>query len=197
MPKEAQSSLSKVRVYVARYPTEFMAITSGEPFCTLCSSILSHDKKFSVDKHRQSKKHHKSLMSTSKQQQQPLSIPTASFDWNDYVGKVTTAFLLADTPLYKLSIPDVQALFKYVGQRAPFESACRKRIHNMGKCEVNQIRNILLDKVIFMVIDEADVSGCKHINILVEDIDQPETTYSLHYKILDASPNQQTVMSCC
>ena len=116
--KEAQSSLSKVRVYVACYPTEFMATTCGELFCTLCSTIVSHDKKCSVDKHRQSKKHQKALLSTLKQQQQPLSVPTTSFDWNDYVGKVTTAFLSADILLYKLNNPDLQALFKYIGQRA-------------------------------------------------------------------------------
>ena len=68
MPKEAQSSLSKVRVYVARYSTESMATTRGELY-TLCSTIVSHDKKFSVDKHPQSKKHYKALLSTSKQQQ--------------------------------------------------------------------------------------------------------------------------------
>ena len=194
MPREAQSSLSKARVYVARYPAEFMATNRVEYFCTLCSTIVSHDKKFWVDQHRQSKKHHKAMLSTSKQQQQPLSIPTTNFDWNDYVGKVTTTFLSADIPLYKLNNPDLQALFKDVGQRAPSEYACRKRIDNMGKCEVNRIRSILSDEVIFMVIDEADVSECKYINTLVGEADQLKTTYLLHCKVLDASPNQQTVM---
>ena len=45
-----------------------------------------------------------------------------------------------------------------------------------------------------MVIDEADISGSKYVNILVGDVEQPETTYLLHCKILDASPNQQTVI---
>ena len=45
-----------------------------------------------------------------------------------------------------------------------------------------------------MVIDETDVSGCKYINTLVGDIEQPETTYLLHCKTLDASPNQQSVI---
>ena len=172
-----------------------MATTRGELFCTLFFTIVSHGKKFSVDKHCQSIKHCKPLLSTSKQQQQPLSIPTTSFDWNDYVCKVTTAFLLADIPLYKLNNPDLQALFKCVGQRAPSESACRKRIDNMGKCEVNRIRNILSDKVIFMVIDEADVSGCEYINTLVGDIDQLETTYLLHCKILDTKSTK--CHTCC
>ena len=97
-----------------------------------------HDRKFSVDKHCQSTQHHKALLSTPQQRQQLLSIPTASFDWNDYVGKVTAAFLSADIFLDKLNNSDLQALFKYVGQKAPSESACQKQFDNMGKCEVNQ-----------------------------------------------------------
>ena len=107
---------------------------------------------------------------------------------------MTAAFLSADIPQYKLNNSDLQALFKCVGQKAPSESACQKQINNMGKCEVNQICNILSDKVIFMVIDEADISGSKYVKTLVGDVEQPETTYMLHCKILDASPNQQTVI---
>ena len=77
-------------------PMEFMATVRGELFSTLCFTIVSHDRKFSVDKHCQSTKHHKALLLTLLQRQQLLSIPTASFDWNDYVGKVTAAFLSAD-----------------------------------------------------------------------------------------------------
>ena len=51
MPKKVQSSLSKVRAYEVCYPTEFMAIARGELFCTLCSTIVSHERKFSGDKH--------------------------------------------------------------------------------------------------------------------------------------------------
>ena len=109
--KIAQSSLSKVRSYEVRYRTEFMTTARGELFCTLFSTIVSHDREFSVDKHRQSAKHYKALSAISQQRQQPLSIPTASFDWNDYVRTVTVAFLSADIPLYKLSNSDLQALF--------------------------------------------------------------------------------------
>ena len=45
-----------------------------------------------------------------------------------------------------------------------------------------------------MVIDEVDISGSKYLNILIGDVEQPETTYLLHCKILDALPNQQTVV---
>ena len=113
-----------------------MATVCGELFCTLCSTIVSHDRKFLVDKHCQSTKHHKALLSTPQQRQQLLSIPTASFEWNDYVGKVTAAFLSADIPLYKLNNSDLQALFKYVSQKAPSESACQKKIDNMGNVKL-------------------------------------------------------------
>ena len=192
--KKAQSSFSKVRAYKVHYPTEFMATARGELFCALCSTIVSPERKFSVHKHRQSTKHHKALPSTSQQRQQPLSIPTASFDWNDYVRKVTPAFLLADIPLYKLNNSDLQAFSKYIGQKAPSGSACRKRIDNTGKYQVNPICNILSNKVIFMAINEVDISRSKYVNTLVGDVEQPETTYLLHCKILDASPNQQTVV---
>ena len=45
-----------------------------------------------------------------------------------------------------------------------------------------------------MVIDEADISRSKYVNTLVVDFKQPETTYLLHCKIPDASPNQKTVV---
>ena len=45
-----------------------------------------------------------------------------------------------------------------------------------------------------MVIDEVNISGSKYVNTRVGDVEQPETTYLLHCKILDASPNQQTVL---
>ena len=114
--------------------------------------------------------------------------------WNDYVGKVTAAFLSADIPLYKLHNPDVEALFQYIGQRAPSVSACRKRTDNLASLEIDRICHILSNKVTFMVIDEADISGSKYINTLVGDIKQTETTYLLHCKTLAASSNHQTVL---
>ena len=63
----------------------------------------------------------------------------------------------------------------------------------MGKCEVDRVCEILLDKIIFMVIDESEISGCKYLNTLVGDIEVPETTYLLHCKILCTSSNQQTI----
>ena len=45
-----------------------------------------------------------------------------------------------------------------------------------------------------MVIDGTDISGCKYVNTLVGDTEQPETGYLLHCKILDSSPNQQNAI---
>jgi len=69
---------------------------------------------------------------------------------------------------YHTNNPELQALFNYVGKKSPSESACRKRFGNMGKCELIRICNILSDKFIFMVIDEADISWCKYAKPLSE-----------------------------
>ena len=72
MPKEAKSSLSKVRDFVSRHPKEFMTSARGQLYCTLCAKIVAHDRKSSVDKHRLSAKHQKALSSTVLQRQQPI-----------------------------------------------------------------------------------------------------------------------------
>ena len=64
----------------------------------------------------------------------------------------------------------------------------------MGKCEVDRVWEILLDKINFMVIDESEISGGKYLNTLVGNIEVPETTYLLHSKILCTSPNQLTIV---
>ena len=192
MPKEAKSSLSKIRDFVSRHPKEFMTSARGELYCTLCATIVVHDRKSTVDKHRRSAKHQKALSSTVQQRQQPID--STNIGWDNFVGKVTSAFLSADIPLYKLRNPEMQSLFQFLGRKAPSESACRKRVDDMGKCEVDRVCEILLDKIIFMVIDESEISGCKYLNTLVGNIEVPETTYLLHCKILCTSPNQQTIV---
>ena len=46
-----------------------------------------------------------------------------------------------------------------------------------------------------MVIDEIDILRSKYVNTLVGDVEQLQTTYLLHCKVLNASPNQQTVVN--
>ena len=122
MPKEVKSSLSKVRDFVSRHPKEFMTSARGELYCTLCATIVTHDRKSTVDKHRPSAKHQKALSSTV---QQPID--STFVGWGDYAGKVTSA----DIPLYKLGNPEMQSLFQFLGRKAPSESACRKRVDDM------------------------------------------------------------------
>ena len=106
MPKEAKSFLFKVRDFVSRHPKEFMTSARGELYCTLCATIVAHDRKSSVDKHRLSAKHQNALSSTVQQRQQPIN--STNVGWGGYVGKVTSAFLSADIPLYKLRNPEMQ-----------------------------------------------------------------------------------------
>ena len=108
--------------------------------------------------------------------------------------KLPQHFSPADIPLYKLRNPDMQSLFQFLGRKAPSESACRKRVDDMEKCEVDRVCEILLNRIIFMVIVESEISGCKYLNTLVGNIEVPETTYLMHCKILCTSPNQLTIV---
>ena len=123
MPKEAKSFLSKVRDFVSRHPKEFMTFARGELYCAQCATSVAHDTKSSVD-NRLSAKHQKALLSTVQQRQQPID--STNVGWGDYFGKVASAFLSADIPLYKLRNLEMQSLFQVLGRKAPSEWACRK-----------------------------------------------------------------------
>ena len=114
-----------------------MISARGELYCTLCATIVTHDRKSSVDKHCLSAKYQKALSSTVQQRQQPID--STNVGWGVYVGKVTSAFLSADIPFYKPRNPEMQSLFQFLGRKAPSQSACRKRVDDMGKCEVDQV----------------------------------------------------------
>ena len=101
-----------------------MTSARGELYCTLCATSVAHDRKSSVDKHRLSAKHQKALLSTVQQRQQPID--STNVGWGDYFGKVASAFLSADIPLYKLRNLEMQSLFQVLGRKAPSEWACRK-----------------------------------------------------------------------
>ena len=57
MPKEAASSVAKVRAYAAEFPTELIVTSGNSLFCKLCSAIICQERRSSVLNHRNSTKH--------------------------------------------------------------------------------------------------------------------------------------------
>lgn len=181
MPKIRASHFSKARAYAREFATEFRVNPAGELFCVLCNCNVNCDKRFRVEKHRDTAKHKNCMLSaidtnptTTKLVQQFL--PTTKKDFKE---KIVEAFLAADIPLKKLRHPHIVKLFTDLGQGVPSESACREHVHVLASAETVRVKDSLIDKKIFMVIDESEVDGTKYLNVLVGDVGIPERTYML------------------
>ena len=177
MPKTAISTRAKAQKVMRSYPSEFTLTPSGELFCLHCSTTVSCEKNFLVDKHRETNKHVRKAerstvqSSSTSQKQQFLHVGKC-----DFALDVTKAFLSADIPLWKLRHPAIRRLFTTFGNPLPSEETCRSRIPLLYDEEISRIRMLIEDKPIFLIIDESEVSGCKFMNILVGTLENPKET---------------------
>ena len=75
----------------------------------------------------------------------------------------------------------------------PSESACRRKAAEMGEREIDRVKNLNHEQKIFLVFDESKISGNKCLNMLVELLDGPDTTYLIACKVLPKSPTAQSI----
>ena len=94
MPKQAKSSIVKVRQTCQEYLDEFLVTPAGDLRCNLCDVLVKCDKKFFVESHRKSKQHQGKLETKSKQ-------TFLYFDQVNFTEQVVSSFLAADIPLHK------------------------------------------------------------------------------------------------
>ena len=102
MPKQAKSSITKVRQTCQEYPHEFSATPAGDLRCNLGDVLVKCDKKFFVESHRKSKQHPEKLEAESKSQSRQTFL---HFDQVNFKEQVVSSFLAADIPLHKLNHP--------------------------------------------------------------------------------------------
>ena len=103
MPKVKTSYAHKIQSIVKKVPDELMQSVNNKLYCNLCNCAVSRNERFLVDFHQNMTKHQKALGSRSEDLiPQTLQMFLSSSD-NDFVEKVTKAFLSADIPLYKLN----------------------------------------------------------------------------------------------
>ena len=112
MPKQAKSSIAKVRQTCQEYPDEFSATPAGDLRCNLCDVLVKCDKKFFVESHRKSKQHQGKLETKSKSQTKQTFL---HFDQVNFKEQVVCSFLAADIPLHKLNHPSLKSLFARMG----------------------------------------------------------------------------------
>ena len=186
MPKQAKSSTAKVRQTCQEYPDGFSATPAGDLRCNLCDVLVKCDRKFFVESHRKSKQHQRKLetKSTSQNKQNFLH-----FDQVNFKEQVVSSFLAADIPLHKLNHPSLKSLFARMGKVLPSETAARACVAKLASQNEEQIQELLRDKKIFLIVDEAEVAEQKYFSVLVGSLDAPNQTFLVNCHPLDSGRN--------
>ena len=72
-------------------------------------------------------------------------------------------------------------------QAVPSEttSMCREHIHELAESEQGRIKELLMDKKVFLVVDESEIDKKKYLKVLVGDINVPEKTYLLDCSVVE------------
>ena len=186
MPKQAKSSIAKVRQTCQEYPDEFSATPAGDLQCNLCDVMIKCDKKFFVESHRKSNQHQGKLETKSKSQSKQTFL---HFDQVNFKEQVVSSFLAADIPLHKLNHPSLKSLFAKRGKVLPSQIAARACVSKLASQKEEQIQELLRHKKIFLIVDEAEVAKQKYISVLVGSLDAPNQTFLVDCHPLDSGRN--------
>ena len=146
MPKQAKSSIAKVRQTCQEYPNEFSATPAGDLRCNLCDVLVKCDKKVFVENHRKSKQHQGKLETNSKPQSKQTFL---HFDHVNFKEQVASSILAADIPLHKLNHPSLKSPFARMGKVLPSQVAARACVAKLASQKEEQIQELLRDKKFF------------------------------------------------
>ena len=129
MPKVKTIYAYKIQCVVKELPDEFMESISNQLYCNLCNCVVSCNKRFLVDSHRNTSKHQKALGGRSENLIPQTSQTFLRSSDTDFVEKVTKAFMSADILLYKLNNTDIKNLFPDIGYRLQSETTAISKQH--------------------------------------------------------------------
>ena len=101
---------------------------------------------------------------------------------------MSSLVLAADIPLYKLNHPSLKSLFATMGKVLPSKTAARACVAKLAS-QKEQIQELLHDKKILLIEDEADVAKQKYINELMGSLDAPNLRFLLDCHPLDSGSN--------
>ncbi|MEL7308540.1 MAG: hypothetical protein AAGK05_12180, partial [Pseudomonadota bacterium] len=192
MPKTAKSLRSKATDCVRAYPQEFSVTPAGELFCQRCCTTVQCDKMYFIDKHRATAKHNRARTgSTSTSSVQEFIHGEGA---HDFARDVAKAFLSADIPLWKLRNAELRRLFSNIGHPLPSEETCRTRIPKLYEEEILRVRAHVKEKPMFLIVDEADMSGQKFVNVLVGILEKPGETFLCECLPLTKSPDSGEIV---
>ena len=186
MPKQAKSSIGKLRQTCQEYPDEFSATPAGDLRCNLCDVLVKCDKKFFVESHRKSKQDQGKLETKSKCQSKQTFL---HFDQVNFKEQIVSSFLATDIPLHKLNHPSLKSLFARMEKVLPSVTAVRACVAKLAFLKEEQIQELLRDKNLFLIVYESEVAKQKYISVLVGSLDAPNQTFLVNCHPLDSGRN--------
>ena len=139
-----------------------------------------------MESHRKTKQHQGKLETKSKSQNKQTFL---HFDQVNFKEQVVSSFLAADIPLHKLNHPSLKSLFARMGKVLPSETAARACVAKLASQKDEQIQELLRDKKIFLIVNEAEVAKQKYISVLVGSLDAPDQTFLVNCHPLDSGRN--------
>ena len=110
-------------------------------------------------------------------------------DQVNFKEQVVSSFLAADIPLHKLNHPSLKSLFATMGKVLPSETAARTCVAELASQNEEQIQELLRDKKIILIVDEAEIAKQKYISVLVGSLDAPNQTILVDCHPLDSGSN--------
>ena len=143
----------------------------------MCNCAVSCNKRFFVDSHRNTSKHHKASDSRSGNLFPQTSQTFLRSSDTNFVEKATKTFLSDDILLYKLNNTHIKNLFRDIGHILPSETTCRQTALQLSEYELKRIRNAVHDKQIFVIVDESALSGSQYLNIVMGSLETPHVSY--------------------
>ena len=147
--------------------------------------VSQMQQKVFVESHRKSKQHQRKLETKSKSQNKQTFL---QLDQVNFKEQVVSSFLAADIPLRKLNHSSLKSLFATMGKVLPSETAARACVAKLAS-QKEQIQELLQDKKIFLIVDEAEIAKQKCISVLVGSLDAPNQTFLVDYHPLDSGSN--------
>ena len=139
-----------------------------------------------MESHQKSKQHQGKLDTKSNSQSKQSFL---QLDQVNFKEQVVSSFLVVDIPLHKLSHPSLKSLFTTIEKVLPLETAARACVAKLAFQKQKQIKELLREKTIFLIVDEADVAKQKNINELVGSLDAPNQTFLVDCHALDSGSN--------
>ena len=187
------AKISKIQWVLQDFPEELVKLPNNELIAICAAACFLATNAFSrkLSKYVQTPK--------SIRQLSELLIPHTSQTFlrssnTNFVEKITKAFLLADTSLYKLNNKHIKShfIYQYISHSWPYKATCRKTEVQLSTDELQRKRNTVRDIPIFLVVDESTLCSLQYVNILVGCLETPHINNLFDCQPLSGASNSNS-----